>query len=369
MSESLRKLIEAWDGMAVIERHDPPTGAWIFIALHDARLGRPVGGTRLRSYGSRAEALRDAMRLAEGMTYKWAGIDVGFGGGKAVVDLPAPLEGAERTRFFVRYGRLLERLDGAFATGVDLGTTPADMDVAARETRYVFGRPPGAETTVDPGPFTALGVFESIRAALETSTGTVGLDGRIVLVQGLGDVGLPLARMVAEAGGRVLVSDLDRDRARAAARELDAGIVDPDSIFETPCDVLAPCAVGGVLNDDSIPRLRASAVVGSANNQLEAPRHAADLDERGILYAPDFIVNAGGALAFALLDGGVTDEDRIRSRVREIGDALRDVLRTAAHEGVDTLTAAHRRIRARLDARPALDEVEPDDEPPGGGGV
>lgn len=366
---TVQQMIEDWNGTAVIQRHDPSTEAWIFIALHDARLGRPVGGTRLRSYPDRSAALRDAMRLAEGMTYKWAGIDVGLGGGKAVVDLPAPLEGEERELFFRRYGRLLEALSGAFATGVDLGTTPADMDVAAEETRFVFGRPPGSRTTVDPGPFTALGVISSMRAALAASTGSGSLEGRTVLVQGLGGVGLPLARMVAEAGGELIVSDMDEDRARTATDELGARSVAPEAIFDVRCDVFAPCAVGGILNDRSIPALRASTVVGSANNQLEAPRHAAALAERGILYAPDFIVNAGGALAFALLDRGVTDHEEIRSRVRGIGDALDEILRAASDRNEDTLAAAHRRIESRLAARPAIDDAGRDAEPAGVGGV
>lgn len=366
---TVQGMIEEWGGTAVIQRHDPATGAWIFIALHDARLGRPVGGTRLRSYPDRPAALRDAMRLAEGMTYKWAGIDVELGGGKAVVDLPAPLEGRERELFFRRYGRLLEELSGAFATGVDLGTTPADMDMAAEETRFVFGRPPGARATVDPGPFTALGVFASMRAALDASTGDGSLEGRAVLIQGLGDVGLPLARRVAEAGGELIVSDLDEDRVRTATDELGARSVDPETIFDLRCDVFAPCAVGGILNDRSIPELRASAVVGSANNQLEAPRHAATLAERGVLYAPDFIVNAGGALAYALLDRGVTDHEVIRSRVRGIGDALDEVLRAASDRDEDTLSAARRRVASRLAAKPSIDDAGRDPVPAGMGGI
>jgi leucine dehydrogenase len=175
--------------------------------------------------------------------------------------------------------------------------------------------------------------------------------------------------VVAEAGGKLIGGGVDEGRVQAATDELGARSVAPDAIFGVRCDVFAPCAVGGILNDRSIPELRASTVVGSANNQLEAPRHAAALAERGILYAPDFIVNAGGALAFSLLDRGMTDHEEIRSRVRGIGDALGRVLRAASERDQDTLTAAHRLVASRLAARPALDDAGRDPEPAGVGGV
>lgn len=348
-TDDLDGMIRRWDGMAVVHSHDPPTGSRIFIALHDARLGTPVGGTRMRSYPSPADALRDAMRLAEGMTWKWAGIGFGFGGGKCVVDVPHHLEGQERTGFFARYGRLLEALDGAFATGVDLGTDPPDMDVAARETRNVFGRNPRGEGTVDPGPFTALGVFCAIRAALRHRSGDPDPAGRRVLVQGVGDVGEPLARMLADAGAEVLVSDLDDDRARSLAQEIGASVVPPDEVVGTPCDVFAPCAVGGVLDDGTIPRLECDVVAGSANNQLEAPRHAEDLHERGVLYAPDHVANAGGALAFGLLYEGLDDSDEIRSRVRGLEDRLGEIFREAGEAGESPVHAARRLARRTLE--------------------
>lgn len=348
-TDGLDGMIRRWDGMAVVHSHDPPTGSRIYIALHDARLGMPVGGTRMRSYGSSEEALRDAMRLAEGMTWKWAGIGFGFGGGKCVVDVPRRLVGEERTGFFARYGRLLEALGGAFATGVDLGTDPADMDVAARETRAVFGRDPRGEGTVDPGPFTALGVLGGIRAALEHLAGAPDPDGRRVLVQGVGDVGEPLARMLADAGAEVLVSDIDSDRARSLADEIGASVVPPGDAVGTPCDVFAPCAVGGVFDDGSIPRLACDVVAGSANNQLEAPRHAEALHERGVLYAPDHVVNAGGALAFGLLHKGLDDLDEIRSRVRGLEDRLREVFREAEGADESPVHAARRLARRTLE--------------------
>ncbi len=355
MSDEIDRMIREWDGLAVVQAYDPPARARIFIALHDARLGMPVGGTRMKSYPTTGEALRDAMRLAEGMTWKWAGIGFGFGGGKCVVDVEEPLEGEPRRSFFRRYGRLLEALDGAFATGVDLGTDPADMDVLAGETRWVFGRQPGGGGTVDPGPYTALGVLVAIRAALEHRFGSPDPAGRTVLVQGLGDVGDPLARMLAEEGAGLLLSDLDEARAAALAEELGGSVVPADDVYAAECDVFAPCAVGGVLNDDTVGTLRCAVVAGSANNQLEGPEHAEALHERGILYAPDHVANAGGALAFGLLQKGVTDEDELRERVRGLGDRLGEIFREAARADESPVHAARRLARRTLEgeAQPA----------------
>lgn len=348
MTDGVDRMIREWDGMAVIHSYDPPTGSRIFIALHDARLGPPVGGTRMRSYPGPEEALRDAMRLAEGMTWKWASIDFDRGGGKAVVDVPEPLQGESRRGFFRRYGRLLESLRGVFATGVDLGTDPGDLDVVAGETGYVLGVPPGSDTTVDPGPYTARGVERGIRAALRHRfDGDVA--GRTVLIQGVGDVGEPLARMLAEEGADLVLADVDEERAGALARELDARTVPAEEVYDTECDVFAPCAVGGVIDDDTVPRLRCAVVAGSANNQLEASRHAEALHERGILYAPDYVVNAGGALAFGLLQEGVTDEATLRERVRGLGDRLSDIFREAEERGESPLHAARRLAERKLE--------------------
>ncbi len=340
--DGIDEMVRDWDGLAVIHSFDPPTGARIFVAIHDTRLGQPVGGTRMKSYESPEEALRDAMRLAEGMTWKWAGIGMGFGGGKCVIDVPTPPRGAERESFFRRYGRLLEAMSGAFATGVDLGTDPADMDVAARETRNVFGRRPEGEGTVDPGPFTAAGVHAGIRAALAHRFGEADPSGRSVLIQGVGDVGEPLARLLAADGAEVTLSDVDEERADELAAALGARVVAPAEVYGTECDVFAPCAIGGVLNDDTIPALRCAIVAGSANNQLAEARHAEALHERGVLYAPDYVVNAGGALAFGLMHGGTTDPDVLDERVRGLGDRLAEIFEAAEADDASPAHAARR---------------------------
>ncbi len=343
----MQTLIEKWDGLAVVARFDRPTGTWIFIALHDNTMGPMSGGTRMRVYPRPEDALLDAMRLAEGMTYKWAAIDFPIGGGKAVLAVPRPLAGEERRELLRRYARILDGLRGAFSTGVDLGTTPDDMGVIREVTPYVHGFDRDG-TRLDPGPFTARGVYMGVRAALRHVLGSDDPRGRRVLVQGVGDVGLPLARLLREAGAELLLADLDRTRLERVARELGGGTVAPEAVASTPCDVYAPCAIGAVLNRDTIPALACRIVAGSANNQLQDPGDAEALHRRGILYAPDYIINGGGAMAFGLLSQGVYDKLLLFRRVEGIGPSLSEVFREAAECGESPVRTVERRIKAIL---------------------
>lgn len=343
-------LIESWDGEGVVVRHDAETGAWIFIALHSSVLGRPTGGSRMKVYDGLRDALEDAMRLARGMTAKWAGLDMAFGGGKAVLAIPEPLDERARDGLLRRYGQLIHSLSGAFATGADLGTTAADMATIARSTRYVLGVDRETGESTDPGPFTARGVFEGLRATVRVVYGDAGLSERSVLVQGVGGVGRPLARLLAEAGAEVLVSDLDPSRAAELAVEVGGKAVDPDDALSTECDVFAPCAVGGIVSRHTVPHLRCRIVAGSANNQLQEDEDAVRLHERGIVYAPDYIVNAGGAMALALLAEGLTDRDQLFERVAGIGSVLTEILADAEEHGTTPLAAAARIVDRRLAA-------------------
>lgn len=337
-----------WNGLGVVTRYDAATDAWCLIALHDATLGPMVGGTRLRVYPSPADGVRDAIRLAEGMTYKWAGISVPYGGAKGVIALSRPLAPPERTPLLQRYARMITALGGRFMTGQDLGTTPEDMLVLAAETQYVHGIDYATRQAVDPGPYTAYGVFVGIRAALGAAFGAPSPEGRRVLIQGVGDVGGPLARRLADAGARVLVSDVDQARARPLADAVRGDVIAPDAVYDTACDVYAPCAVGATLNVDTIGRLACRVVAGSANNQLAEPADADRLHARGILYAPDYIVNAGGAAAFAALKRGVRDDGELYARVGRIEGALAAILREAAEANESPLAAARRRVERVL---------------------
>ncbi len=349
MAVSLQSLIESWEGTGVVVRYDQPTGTWIFIALHDDTLGPPTGGTRMKVYPSPALALEDAMRLGAGMTRKWAAVDCDYGGGKAVLAVPHVLEGEERVGLLSRYGQLLESLHGTFGTGVDMGTTPDDMLLISQFTSRVHGVDRETGKAIDPGPFTARGVFAGIRAAVQHAYGSDDLSGKVVHVQGVGDVGGPLAHMLKAAGAHLVLSDLDMRRAETLAEGLgDTETFEPHTAYEAPCDVYAPCAVGATLNAESIPELKCRVVAGSANNQLKEPEDARRLFDRGILYAPDYIVNAGGALAFGLLNRGITVEAEINERVDAIGASLTGILVEASAANESPVEAAERVVERRL---------------------
>lgn len=347
MSEDLQSLIEEWDGLGVVASHHRETGSWIFIALHDATLGRPTGGCRLRSYRSPAAGLRDAMRLAEGMTYKWAAMDFRYGGGKSVLAVPGPLEGSSRRSLFTRLGHVMNALNGGYGVGEDMGTTPEDMAFLATVTPYVAGVRDGGPAP-DPGPFTAAGVHAGIAAAVAHLDGAPGLDGVSVLVQGVGDVGRPLAKLLGDSGAKVMASDIDAGRARAVARECGGTTVDRREVYETPCDVYAPCAVGATVNARTVRTLRCRIVAGSANNQLEVPEDAERLRRRGILYAPDYVVNGGGAMAFGLMERGIRDPERLTERVRSIGRSLAEIFDEAESDGSSPVAAARKRALRAL---------------------
>ncbi len=348
MSQGMRQLMAGWGGLAVVSHFDPATDAWIFIALHDATLGVPMGGTRLMEYPTPEDGLLDAMRLAEGMTHKWAAVEFDSGGGKAVLALSRPLQGSERLDLLRRYGQLLSSLNGCFRTGQDLGTTPEDMLAISREAPYVHGCDPEQNVADDPGPYTAHGVLVGIRAALHHLDGSPELRGRSVLVQGTGDVGGPLAGELAEAGATLLLSDLDEERVRKLADDLGASAVEPSRAHATECDIYAPCAVGGTLNRSSIAELRCRIVAGSANTQLGESEDAERLHERGILYAPDYVINAGGAIAFGMKYRGERSEPVIRARIEGIGPSLREIFAEAQQQEVSPIRAAQSRVEQVL---------------------
>ncbi len=347
---SIESLVEDWDGLAVVTRHHAQTGSWIFVALHDATLGSPCGGTRLAHYPDPATGLRDAMRLARGMTHKWAALKFKQGGGKAVLAVPDDLDAAGRRALLLDYGRLLESLNGTFSTGRDLGTTDDDMRVLSEVTTHVHGVDENKETR-DPGPYTARGVAAAMRAVLQAVFDSGEFAGRSILIQGVGGVGEPLARRLAAAGATLLLSDIDEMRVAQLAQELGASTIPAADVYDTECDIYAPCALGATLNEETIPRLRCRAAVGSANNQLAEDADGERLHERGILYAPDFIANGGGALAFALFDSGMTDETRIERRLDGIGTGLGDLFREASDSGQSPQRVAIRRIQDALGRR------------------
>lgn len=344
----LETLIESWDGLAVVTQFDKPTGTWIFICIHDNSLGPSTGGTRILSYPTPADGLRDGMRLAEGMTHKWAAVDLGFGGAKAVLAIPGPISGDARRGLLRRYARLIEILGGSFLTGEDMGITSEDMEYMSRHTSYLHGFDESGKK-VDPSPFTARGVVSAIKAALAHRFGDPSVSGKRVLVQGTGNVGGHLVRMLAEEGAQLVVDDIDPDRARDLADEVGALVLDNGDCYSTPCDIFAPCAVGAILNKETIPKLACPIVVGSANNQLAEPGDVERLRDRKILYAPDYIVNAGGAISFAHIGRGITARDELFEKVDSIGPTLTEILSEADERGESSLDAANRRVARVLE--------------------
>jgi leucine dehydrogenase len=340
----LEDLIRSWDGEEVVARFDEPTGTWMFVCIHSTARGPAGGGTRMKVYGEPGEALADAMRLAGAMTLKMAAVDMPFGGGKAVLAVPELLDGEARRGLLLRYADLVASLRGTFNTGPDVNTSAADMDVIGERCGYVFCRSEGNGGSGDPGPHTARGVFHGIRASVRYGFGSDSLEGRVVLVQGVGSVGASLARALAAAGARVLVSDVMPERARS----LGAEFVPPESVVDTECDVYAPCALGGTLNAETIPRLRCRIVAGSANNQLAEPEDAERLRRAGILYAPDFVINAGGVLNSLGVEHLRWTRDQIEERLAGIGDTLEEIYANAAAEGITTETAARQLASERL---------------------
>lgn len=326
---------------------DRGTGLRAIVAVHDTRLGPGLGGIRIRKYDSEDDALTDVLRLSRAMTYKNACAGLDFGGAKAV--LPAPLP-ADRRAAFLAMGRIVEGLAGRYVATEDMGMTEPDVAVLNEVTRYAVGRAREAGGSGDPSPHTAGGVFVGMRAALRAAGLGTEFAGRRVAVQGCGKVGLALIRRLIAVGAEVTAADTDEERA-AAGRKAGASIVPAGEILSLSVEVVAPCAVGAVLNAESISKLRCRVIAGGANNQLAADADAARLAERGIVYAPDFVINAGGVINVAdeLAPGG-HDPERVARRIAAIEGTLDAIFAEAADSGRSSneiaITHARRRIEA-----------------------
>ncbi|RWZ68303.1 Glu/Leu/Phe/Val dehydrogenase [Labedella populi] len=322
------------------------SGLTIVIAVHSTTLGPALGGARVWTYLTWREAVDDALRLSEGMTLKNACAGLAHGGGKAVVHVPAGtrLDGERRRAAMLDLGDAVESLGGAYVTAEDVGTSSADMAVVAERTEHVTGLPAEQGGVGEPSEATATGVVASIRAVARSLFGTAELDGRRATISGLGHVGSLVARSLSTSGVDLTVTDVDPSR-RVLAEELGAMWVSPGTEHLVESDFFVPCGVGGALNDDVIASLAAVAVVGAANNQLAHRSGAEALAARGILWAPDFIVNAGGVLHLACDDA---DRSRLPERLAAIGDTLSEVVETARRDGTTTLDSAERLAATRL---------------------
>ncbi|WP_404480421.1 Leu/Phe/Val dehydrogenase [Novosphingobium sp. BL-52-GroH] len=339
--------------MEYVRLLDESAGLDGVIAIHSTERGPAAGGCRLWSYADAGEAMADAFRLAEGMSYKNAMARLPFGGGKAVLRRPAG--DFDRRALFEAFGRAVARLDGRYVTAEDVGTGIADMECVARQTRHVAGRTamPGLAGG-DPSPWTALGVFEAMKQAVELRYGGT-LSGLTVAVLGVGNVGAELARLAAGAGARLVIADIDPLRCARLAGETGAHIVATDAIAGIDAQVFAPCALGGALDEATVATLQARIVCGAANNQLASPCMAQALTARGIDYAPDYVVNAGGIINVAAEYLGES-ADQVRGRVLEIGPRTREILEVARRGGLAPSLVADRmaeRLMMRRESLPA----------------
>lgn len=311
----------------ILRCREPESGLSAVIAVHDTTLGPAMGGCRMWSYGSEDDALADAQRLARGMTFKAALAGLPLGGGKAVIIGDPRRE--KSPKLFRAFGRAVEHLHGTYVTGEDMGTSVEDMDEVRRETRHVAGV---ADGSGDPSPMTALGVLHGIRAAVRHRYGADSLDGFTVAVQGLGHVGFHLSRLLHDAGAQLIVSDVVADRVRRAVRAFGAVPVEPEAIAGAEAEVFAPCALGGAINAVTRRRLKAGVIAGAANNQLETPGDGMALHRDGVLYAPDYVINAGGLISVAwdiLRRGEAYDRATVSVDVTKIGDRLDAIFRTS----------------------------------------
>ena len=326
----------------VVLGSDPACGYRGIVAIHSTALGQAVGGTRVWRYPRLKDALADALRLARGMTYKNAAAGLPLGGGKSVI-LQQP-GSRNRDDVLLAHARLVDALGGRYVAAEDVGTTPADMRVMRGVTEHVAGLDDGSG---DPSPWTARGVLRAMQACVRFRHGSDELAGRTVALQGCGNVGGVLAREVHRLGATLVVSDLDDVRARRVAEETGARVVPPAEIHAVDAHIFAPCALGGVLNARTIPQLRAGIVVGAANNQLATEDDGERLHARGVVYAPDFIANAGGVINGCRELAG-WDAERSRRAIDAIGERVLQLLEDAAARGVPTAAAADRLVEERL---------------------
>lgn len=330
------------DHEQVLIGRDPATGYHGIIAIHSTALGPAVGGTRFWNYNSEEEAITDALRLSQGMTYKTALAGVPLGGGKSIIigDSATP----NREALLRAHGRFVETLQGRYITAEDVGTSPADMEIMRLETRHVAGL---ADRSGDPSPYTARGVFRAIQASSKFVRNTDDLSGVTVAIQGCGNVGYNLAKLLHESGAKLIVTDVNRNNMSRVATEFAAESVQPEDIFGVRAEIFAPCALGGVINDQTIPELNVQIVAGAANNQLLEEKHAALLKERNILYAPDYVANAGGVFNGCRELFGWTAAQALK-KIDGIYNTLVSIYESAQAKGITTNEAANQLAENRL---------------------
>lgn len=333
------------DHEQVVYCNDPSVGLKAFIAIHNTALGPALGGTRMWNYNSEEEALVDVLRLSKGMTYKAAAAGLNLGGGKAVIMGDPKKQKSEG--LFRAFGQFVNSLNGRYITAEDVGTNVTDMEHIFMETPWVTGIPKGFGGSGDPSPYTAHGVLMGIKAAAKEKFGSDSLRGSRVAVQGLGNVGSNLVKYLIEEGARVVISDIDPGRVQALHEQFGCEAVRPEEILSVECDIFAPCALGAVVNDATLMKFKTKVIAGAANNVLAESRHGDHLRELGILYTPDYVINAGGLMnVFVELEG--YSPDRAFDKTRKVYENCMKVFEIARRDNIGTHLAADRMAEERI---------------------
>lgn len=338
--------MEQYDYEQLVFCQDKQSGLKAIIAIHDTTLGPALGGTRMWTYKSEDEAIEDALRLAKGMTYKNAAAGLNLGGGKTVI-IGDPRKD-KNEEMFRAFGRYIQGLNGRYITAEDVGTTVADMDLIHEETDFVTGISPAFGSSGNPSPVTAYGVYRGMKAAAMEAFGTDSLEGKVIAVQGVGNVAYNLCRHLHAEGALLIVTDINKDAVRKAVEVFNARAVEPNDIYSVECDIYAPCALGATINDVTIPQLKAKVIAGAANNQLKDTKHGDILNQLGIVYAPDYVINAGGVINVADELYGYNSE-RAMKKVEGIYQNIARVLEIAKRDGIPTYMAADRLAEERIE--------------------
>ncbi|WP_444685675.1 Leu/Phe/Val dehydrogenase [Alkalicoccus luteus] len=338
--------MEEYDYEQVVVCQDQESGLKAIIAIHDTTLGPALGGTRMWTYATEEAAFEDALRLAKGMTYKNAAAGLNLGGGKTVI-IGDPKKDKNEAMFRA-FGRFIQGLNGRYITAEDVGTTVEDMDLVYSETDYVTGVSPAFGSSGNPSPVTAYGVYVGMKAAAKKAFGSDSLKGKTVAVQGIGNVAYNMCRYLHEEGASLVVTDINQDSVQRAVNEFGAKAVDVNDIYDVEADIYSPCALGATVNDDTISRLKAGVIAGAANNQLLENRHGDVLQEKGIVYAPDYVINSGGVI-------NVADEllgynrDRAMKKVETIYDSIEKIFAISERDNIPTYAAANRLAEERIE--------------------
>ncbi|KOY83221.1 Glu/Leu/Phe/Val dehydrogenase [Lysinibacillus macroides] len=337
--------MEKYDYEQLVFCQDEASGLKAVIAIHDTTLGPALGGARMWTYASEENAIEDALRLARGMTYKNAAAGLNLGGGKTVI-IGDPFKD-KNEEMFRALGRFIQGLNGRYITAEDVGTTVTDMDLIHEETNYVTGISPAFGSSGNPSPVTAYGVYRGMKAAAKEAFGSDSLEGRKVSVQGLGNVAYKLCEYLHNEGAKLVVTDINQAAIDRVVTDFGAIAVAPDDIYAQEVDIFSPCALGAILNDETIPQLKAKVVAGSANNQLKDSRHGDVLHDLGIVYAPDYVINAGGVINVADELYGYNRE-RAMKRVDGIYDSIEKIFAISKRDGIPTYVAANRLAEERI---------------------